>query len=52
MARTTPPFIRKAIRAAEAVSGALAYLSGGLLLLLGLFITADVLGRRFGGFYS
>lgn len=52
MARTIPPFIRKAIHAAEAVSSALAYVSGGLLLLLAFFITADVLGRRFGGFYS
>jgi TRAP-type C4-dicarboxylate transport system permease small subunit len=52
LARKIPQPIRKAIDATEAVGTALAYASGGLLLLLGFFITVDVLGRRFGGFYS
>ena len=47
-----PPLIGRAIRAADAVALALAYLSGATLLLLGGFMTLDVLGRRFGGFYS
>jgi TRAP-type C4-dicarboxylate transport system permease small subunit len=52
MPKKIPLLIRKAIRASEVLATALAYFSGALLLLLGLFITADVLGRRLGGFYS
>ena len=52
MAQTLPPRIRAVVRAAEAAASALAYISGGALLLLAFFITVDVLGRRFGGFYS
>ncbi len=36
----------------ERVSVALAVIGGGLLTFLAFFITADVLGRGFGGFYS
>lgn len=36
----------------ERISVALAVIGGGLLTFLAFFITADVLGRGFGGFYS
>jgi TRAP-type C4-dicarboxylate transport system permease small subunit len=52
LAQTIPPRIRALVRAAEAAASALAYVSGAVMLLLALFITVDVLGRRFGGFYS
>ncbi len=44
--------IGRAARAADSFATSLAYLSGATLLLLGGFITVDVLGRRFGGPYS
>jgi TRAP-type C4-dicarboxylate transport system permease small subunit len=52
LAQIMPPLVRSAIGAADKAATALAYISGGVMLLLGLFITADVLGRRYGGFYS
>jgi C4-dicarboxylate transporter, DctQ subunit len=36
----------------ERISIAMAIIGGGILALLALFITADVLGRGYGGFYS
>ena len=38
--------------AMERVSVAMAVIGGGLLTVLAFFITADVLGRGYGGFYS
>lgn len=51
-AAAMPRWIEQAIGIADRLAHALAYISGAALVLLGLFITADVLGRRFGGPYT
>ena len=47
-----PPWIARAVGIADGCAYAVGYLSGALLVLLGLFITVDVLGRYLGGVYS
>lgn len=49
-ARTS--WLLRASAVMERVSVGMAVVGGGLLTLLAVFITADVLGRGFGGFYS
>ena len=50
--RAMPPWIARAVGIADGCAYAVGYLSGALLVLLGLFITVDVLGRYLGGVYS
>ena len=50
--RPMPPWIARAVGIADGCAYAVGYLSGALLVLLGLFITVDVLGRYLGGVYS
>jgi TRAP-type C4-dicarboxylate transport system permease small subunit len=52
MTEAMPPWIARTIGATDRLAHALAYASGALLVALGLFITVDVLGRRFGGPYT
>ena len=45
-------WIARAIGISDRIAHVLAYVSGAVLVLLALFITVDVLGRRYGGPYT
>lgn len=45
---TRPAPRRRLLEAVDLLTRAMAYVSGGLFLLVSLYITADVIGRRFG----